>query len=339
MNKITLLGIDIAKNIFQLHGADHRGKVVLRKKVTRTNLLSFIAQLPQCVIAMEACGGSNYWARQFEKLGHEVKLISPQFVKAYVKSNKNDMNDAEAICEAASRPSMRFVSPKTITQQDIQGIHRVRSRLIQQRTKLMNQTRGLLSEYGIVMGRGISTLKKQLPRILEDAENELTPMSRTMMADLYDELQELQKRIQTYEARIISLYKQSEVCQRIGEIEGIGPITATAVVAAVGNANVFKDGREMSGWLGLVPKQCSSGGKTILQGISKRGDTYLRTLLIHGARAAVKTAERKQDKRSQWIVELKARKGTNKTCVAVANKNARIIWALMTKQESYRKAA
>ncbi len=336
---VKLLAIDIAKNIFQLHGVDGSGKAVLKKKIGRKELLSFIGNFPICVIAMEACGGSNYWARQFKKLGHEVKLISPQYVKPFVTSNKNDRNDAQAIAEAASRPSMKFVPIKRIDQQDAQNIHSVRQRLIAQRTALNNQIRGILGEYGVCIVQGISRLKNDLPMILEDAENELTDETRDLMNDLREEFLMLEERIDQYDKKILDRFKASEECQRMGEIEGIGVVTATAVMARMGDPKHFSCGRHFSAFLGLVPRQHSSGGKEKLLGISKRGDTYLRTLLIHGARSAVLAADKKTDKRSVWLKQLKERRGMNRACVALANKNARIIWSLLAHNETYRKAA
>ena len=336
---ISILGIDIAKNVFQLHGADKAGKVVVKKRIYRESLHSYIAKLAPCTIAMEACSGANYWYRQFTALGHTVKLISPQYVKPYVKTNKNDASDAEAICEAASRPNMRFVSPKNIEQQGIQSIHRVRERLIGNRTALVNQVRGLLAEHGIIAAKGIGHIRKQLPRILEDAENELTGSDREIFRDLYEELRGLDEKILSYDKKLEEIYKNHLVCQRLAEVEGLGVISTTALLAAIGDPTVFKNGRQMSAWLGLTPRQHSSGNKQVLLGISKRGDKYIRKLLIHGARAVVYRAGNKKDKRSEWINELVNRRGTNRACVAVANKNIRIVWSMLTNETSYRKGS
>jgi transposase len=337
--KVTTLGIDVAKSIFQLHGVDEHGKVAIQKRVTRGKLLETVAQLPACVIGMEACGSAQYWAREFQKLGHTVKLMSPQFVKPYVKGNKNDSRDAEAICEAVSRPHMRFVPLKTVESQDIQAIHRMRSRLIKERTALGNQVRGLLAERGIVLAQGITRLRKQLPVIVEDLANELTPLSREVMQELYEQLVTLDERIARADRLVQRVFTENAQCQKLAHVEGIGPVIATALVAAVGNAQEFANGRHLAAWLGLVPRQCSSGGKERLLGISKRGDRYLRTLLIHGARATVHRARRKTDARSRWIVSLEQRRGKNIATVAIANKNARIAWALLTSDAEYRKAA
>jgi transposase len=291
------------------------------------------------VVGLEACCGSHYWSRVLSRSGHTVRLIAPQFVKPYVKSNKNDPNDAEAICEAVSRPHMRFVPANSVEQQDIQSLHRVRSRLVSSRTALGNQIRGLLSEYGIVLAQHVSQLRRGLPLILEDATNELTPFGRRLFASLYEELLSLEEKIKAIDEQISTVYQASEPCQRIAAVEGIGPLIATALVAAISDGKSFKNGRQFAAWLGLVPRQHSSGEKARLFGISKRGDSYLRTLLIHGARSVVYRASRKTDRRSLWIADKQRRLGTSKACVAVANKNARIAWSLIARGEIYRSTA
>ena len=335
MNNIKTLGIDIAKTIFQLHGVDHAGKCVLKKRLSRKKLNEFVANLMPCTILMEACGGANYWARQFTALGHTVRLISPQFVKPFVKSNKNDSNDAEGLVEAGSRPSMRFVSPKTVAQQDIQAVHRIRERLMTQRTALMNQMRGLLLEYGIAIPQSQAALRRHVPLCLEEAENELTTLTRELINTLFDELLLLGDRIAIYDKKLDQIFKSNEACQRIAQIEGVGPVTATAIVSDLGNPRDFKNGRHYAAYLGLVPRQHSSGHKQHLLGISKRGDNYLRKLLVHGGRSALLAASKKQDKKSQWLQSLKERRGFNRACVALANKNARTIWALLAHQATY----
>lgn len=334
---VTTLGIDLAKNVFQLHGMDRHGKAVLTKRVTRAKLAETVANIPPCLIGLEACASAHYWARELEKFGHTVRLIAPQFVKPYVKSNKNDARDAEAVCEAVARPGMRFVPAKTVAQQDIQAVHRIRERRVSARTALLNQIRGLLAEYGLVIPLKRNAVSQALPRILEDADNGLTALAREFVAELYEELRALGHAVGTYDAKIERLFKANPVCRRLAEVEGAGPVTATALVAA-GDAGAFQNGRQMAAWLGLVPRQHSSGGKNVLLGISKRGDTYLRTLLIHGARAAVAAAKQKQDARSRWITALAARRGANIAACALANKNTRILWALMARGEEYRKA-
>jgi transposase len=332
---VTTIGLDSAKNVFQVHGVDANGKVAIRKQLKRGQVLAFFANLSPCLIGLEACGGAHYWARELLKLGHEARLISPQFVKPYVKGNKNDANDAEAICEAVSRPNMRFVPIKSIEQQDIQMLHRVRSGLVKERTAQANRLRGLLSEYGIVSGQGLAQLRKRLPEILEDAENGLTKAARQLFADLHRQLIELDKQVSAYGEKILLLHQSSTVSKTLGTVPGIGPITATALLASLGDGKAFGKARQVPAWLGLVPKQDSSGGKPKRLGISKRGDTYLRTLLIHGARAVVKAAAKKDDAQSRWINDLVKRRNANIAAVAVANKNARIVWALLTRTESY----
>ncbi len=337
--KVTTAGIDLAKNVFQLHGVDESGREALHKRLSRGKLLGYLANLEPCLIGIEACGGAHYWAREISKLGHTVRIMSPQYVKPYIKSNKNDRNDAQGICEAVGRPHMRFVAPKSVEQQTIQALHRVREQLIKGRTALVNQTRGLLAEYGIVVPKGVHKLRAALPEILEDGENGLTALAREVFADSYDQLLDSYRRIEAYDRRIERVLRASPLCQRIAQIEGIGPLGATALVAAVGDAKVFKNGRQLAARLGLVPKQHSSGGRNRLLGISKRGDRYLRTLLIHGARSVVSRCDTKQDARSRWLFAVKQRRGANRACVALANKNARIVWALLARDETYRAAA
>jgi len=336
--QVTTLGIDLAKNVFRLHGCDARGKAVLRKQVGRRQLLGVIATLPRCVVAMEACATAHYWAREFEKLGHQVRLIGPSFVKPYVKTNKNDASDAEAICEAASRPSMRFVAVKTVAQQDIQAVHRVRHQLVKTRTALINQTRGLLAEYGVIIPQGAGNVRRALPVMLDDPDNRLSGLIHELVGEISERLRFIEGRLHQYDLRIQRLFRQDERCQRLAAVEGVGPLVATALVAAVGNASEFKSGRELAAYLGLVPRHRASGGRTILLGISKRGDRYLRTLLIHGARSAMRTIERHRAARSVWAGRLKLRRGSNVAAVALANKNARVMWALLSRGENYRAA-
>ena len=284
---------------------------------------------------MEACGSAHYWARELQKLGHTVKLMAPQFVKPYVKSNKNDANDAEAICEAVARPTMRFVAVKTIAQQDIQAIHRVRSELVSHRTAKVNQIRGLLAEYGLAVGRRIEVLRTALPLLLEDAENGLTLDFRILLDELRQDLINLDERVQVMDKKIKTLANSHGEAKRLLAIPGIGPITATAIISAIGNGKQFKRGRDFAAWLGLTPRQHSSGGKERLLGISKRGDSYLRTLLIQGARAVLRVVDQKDDPRSRWLQNLCSRRNKNIAAVALANKNARIIWALLTKETDF----
>lgn len=336
MKDIKVLGIDLAKNIFQLHGTDAKGKCILRKRLSREKLAEFVANIAPCTIGIESCMGAHYWARVFEKIGHVVKIMPPQFVKPYVMSNKNDQNDARGIAEAVTRPMMKFVSAKTIEQQDILLLHRARELVMKQRTAQANQIRGLLMEYGVVIPQGIYHVKMLL-EILESNKEKLTTMSLTIFKQLYEQFKVYHDQIAIYDKQLEQIAEQNNVCKEIMKIEGIGPITASAVVATIGNAKTFKNGREMSAWLGLVPKQHSSGNTVRLSGISKRGDCYIRKLLVHGARSVVNNCGKKTDRRSIWIADKKNRCGYNKASVALANKNARIIWAIMATGECYRK--
>lgn len=333
---VKALGIDIAKSVFQLHGVDELGKKVLKKRLDRANLISFISNLPKCSIYMESCGSSNYWARQFESIGHTVKLIAPQFVKPYVITNKNDSNDAEAIVEAGTRPSMRFVPIKQVVHQDIQSMHRVRSRLIKNRTALINEVRGLNLEYGIAIPVGAQKVRSALREIIDNMNNELTALTRELMENLYDELVEMESRIKKINKQIALVCKENESCRRLKEVPGIGELTATALIAAIPNINEFQNGRHLSAWLGLVPKQSSSGNRQVLLGISKRGDTYLRNLLIHGARSALTHYKDVENKYGQWLSKKKASFAFNKAAVALANKNARIIFSILKNGSSFK---
>lgn len=336
--ELCRMGIDLGKNTFHLFGVGESGSTVLKKKLRRKQLLEYFVNLPPCLVGMEACGGSHHWAREIAKLGHEVKLMSPQFVKPYVKGNKNDYNDAEGICEAVGRPNMRFVTVKSIEQQDLQGLHRIRQSVVKQRTALANQIRGLLGEYGVIVAKGISQVRSRIPEILEDGENGITDRFRGWLAELLEAFRLLDERIKLYDKEIQREHMADEACQRISAIEGVGPQSATAVVATYGDGKQFSDGREFSASIGLVPRQHTTGDKPLLLGISKRGDKYIRTLLIHGARSVINRIEGKEDRRSRWLQSLVARRGKNKAAVALANKNARIIWALLARGECYRVA-
>ena len=334
---LAILGIDLAKSVFHLHGADARGHTVLRKRLSRSQLPSFLANLPRCIVAMEACGSAHYWGRQIAHLGHTVRLINPQFVKAFVKSNKNDRNDAEAICEAAARPSMRFVPVKSLEQQKTQQLHRARAQLIKNLCSLANQMRGFLTEHGIIVAKGFSPLRRALPELLEQPE--MNPLFRELLGEMAERFRLLEERRLRYDKLIERLYRADERCQRLGQIEGVGPMTATALVAAIGDGRSFNTGRHLSAWLGLTPRQYSTAGRTVLLRISKRGDQYLRMLMVEGARSAIVAAARKSDPRSRWITALAAKRGPYVTAVAVANRNARICWALLARGEVYRAAS
>ena len=333
--QIVRMGLDLAKYVFEVHGVDAHGKIVVRKTLRRAAVSTFFANLPPCLVGMEASNGAHYWAKVLSGFGHEVRLISPQFVTPYVKSNKNDRNDAEAICEAVRRPTMRFVPPKSSEQLAIQAVHRIRRRLVESRVRLVNQIRGLLCEHGIAIARDISRLRRALAEIAGGENDDLNDLVRVLIREVQAELIELDQRIASYDRRIRELYRNSELCQRLGRIEGIGPVTATALVAAVGDRTCFKNGRQFAAWLGLVPKQRSSGGRTRLLGISKRGDRYLRTLMIHGARAVLGKVGDKQDPRSLWLGKLRQRRHPNIAAVALANKNARIVWAMLAGCKDY----
>lgn len=336
----TIIGMDIAKNVFQLAYANKQGKMVGKKRISRDKLLQELVQQPACTIAMEACGSANYWAREFIKLKHEVKLIAPQHVKPYVKGSKNDYRDSEAIAEAASRPQMRFVTPKTIEQQDIQSTLRIREGYITMRTKIINQLRGLLSEYGIVVSQGAHVFRKALPKLFDrSVSNELSIPVKELTETQYNMILSLDKNIKICENTLKSLTKEDERCQRLMEIEGVGLISAAALVTVAGNGSGFKNGRHFAAFLGLVPKQHSSGDTQRLLGISKRGDEYTRRMLIHGARSVIIRAHGKKDSRSRWIQRLVNERGMNRATVALANKNARIAMALLLSGESYKKAA
>ena len=335
MKDISVLGIDIAKLSFHVVGMDCRGKVILSKRLYRSELESFVSSLSPMLIGMESCASSHYWARVFKRYGHEVKLMAAQFVKPYVKSNKNDKVDAEAIAEGVNRPTMRFVPIKNIEQQDIQSLHRVRERLIKSRTALINEMRGLLGEYGIILPKGRSKFRRELIECLEKAGEKLTAMGRELFFNLYEEFIEMEKRVSLYERKLEAIFNAHPECQRLDTIPGIGYLSATALIAAVGNMSYFKNGREFAAWLGLVPRQYSTGGKPRLGRISKRGDVYLRKLLVHGARSCLHRLDGKMDRRSVWANKLKERNGANKAAVALANKTARIVWAILSRQENY----
>jgi transposase len=335
VSKVTTLGIDLAKNVFQLHGVDAAGTVVLRREVRRMQLMKTIAQLPPCLIGIEACGGAHYWARRFGEHGHSVKMMSPQFVKPYRKSDKNDRNDAEAICEAVRRPNMRFVAVKCLEQQDMQTLHRVREGMMKDRKALINRIRGLLSEYGIVIAKKVSNLRGAMPGILEDAENGLTVLARQIFNDLYADLGMQEERIAGIERSIHALGRKYDVVRRLETIPGIGYLTATAMFAKVPDAKQFKNGRQLAAWVGLVPRQSSSGGRQLLLGITKRGDRYLRTLLVHGARSIATRAEYRPQPHNGWLNAVRERRGKPRCYVAQANKTARIAWAIMARGEVY----
>lgn len=333
--KVTTVGIDLAKNVFQVHGVNEFGKPVIKKQLRRDQMAAFFVNLPPCMIGMEACGGAHHWARKLRAMGHNVRLMSPQFVKPYVKTNKNDAADAEAICEAVARPNMRFVPIKNVEQQGVLALHTVRQGFVRARTAQANQIRGLLSEFGLIVPQGIWHITKEVPDLLEDASNELPGAFRLLILRLIDHFKELDVQVRELEAQIVKWHRQSEASSKLAKVPGIGPITASALVASLGDAKNFENGRQVAAWLGLVPKQHSSGGKQNLLGISKRGDSYLRSLMVHGARAVISHAPQKPEA-CGWINGVLSRRHKNVATVALANKNARIVWALLAHDREFR---
>jgi transposase len=334
--KVSTVGIDLAKNVFQLHAVNELGKTVFKKQLRRDQMAQFFVNLPACLIGMEACGGSHYWARKLQGFGHTVKLMAPQFVKPYVKTNKNDAADAEAICEAVARPNMRFVPIKDVEQQSVLALHTVRQGFVKARTAQANQIRGLLTEHGLIVPQGIWHISKRVPELIEDASNELPGAFRLLIQRLLDHFKVLDTQVDELELQIVKWHRQSSASSKLAEVPGIGPITASALVASLGNAKNFDSGRQVAAWLGLVPRQHSSGGKQNLLGISKRGDTYLRTLLIHGARSVIYNSKDKTNPTCKWINGIVSRRNNNVAAVALANKNARIVWALLTHDREFR---
>jgi transposase len=335
--KLSRVGVDLAKNVYQLHGVDRHGKAVWKRRLRRGQWLQALLDKaePGCVIGMEACTGAHHWARELQSQGYTVRLIAPQFVKPYVKSNKNDANDAEAICEAMSRPNMRFVTVKSVEQQDIQATHRVRTELKEQRTAKANQIRGLVAEYGLVAPPTLLALRRAIPCWLEDADNGLTDYFRSLLHGLWGDLVALDDRMAELDKQIKKLADSSEVAQRLQQLRGVGPLVATALIATVGTGEQYCKGKQMAAALGLTPRQCSSGDKQRLLGISKRGDVYLRTMLIHGARAVVSQAKHRDDRLSRWVTSIAKRSHPNVAAVALANKTARMAWAMLRNDANY----
>ena len=327
---VTIFGVDIGKNLFHVIGLDAGGKPVLRAKFRRDGLLRFFVNTPPATIGMESCPGSQWLARKLQALGHTARIIPAQFVKPFVKSNKNDTVDAEAVAEALTRPTMRFVQLRNPEQITVQALHRVRDRFMRQRTGLINQIRGFLLEFGISIRQGAGVFKMDFPRILEDAENELPNSLRYLLGDLWNDLKALETRIEEITLTIQRLVQSNDTTRRLMTVPGIGPLAASALVATAGTGQHFKNGRFFAAWLGLVPRQYSTGGKTTLLAISKRGNTYLRRLLIHGARSCVQTCDRRKHPLGCWITDLEQRMHRNKVIVALANKIARIAWKLLT---------
>jgi len=340
MNKISVIGLDLAKNVFQVHAVDEESEVVLRKQLKRRDVLKFFARIGPCLIGIEACGGMHYWGRELSRLGHTVRAIPAKFVKPYVKSNKNDANDAEAICEAVQRPHMRFSQLKTPEQQAVLHLHHGRQLLVRQRVALSNHARGILLEYGIALPQGPKVAMAQLPELLEDGENNLPMLTRHLLAEIKAEHDQLNQRIMHLEQQLKAWHGGNALSQRLATIPGIGLLTATALAAQIGEGEVFKNGRQLAAYLGLVPRQSSTGGKSRLLGISKRGDGYLRSLLVHGARAIICHIRRRlkagQPGGNPWVEQLLQRCHFNEVTVALANKMARMAWVISSRGETYR---
>ena len=334
--ELHTIGIDLGKTVFHLVGLDQRGEVVVRKKFSRSQLLRFTANVRVALIGMEACGGAHFLGRALRQQGHEVRLIPAQYVKPYVKTNKSDFIDAEAIAEAVGRPTMRFVPIKTDDQLDLQSLHRVRQRWMVRRTAVVNQIRGLLLERGITIRKGRCHLEAALPTILENAEVNLSGALRSLLAQLKVELDQLTLRLEETDTLIQQIAQDSEACQRLDVIPGIGPLAATALIAAIGNGAAFRKGREFAAWLGLVPREHSTGGKQKLLGISKRGNVYLRTLFVHGARAVLQFQHKQSPGLKAWLAQLTSRVHFNVAVVALANKLARMAWAVLATGQLYR---
>ena len=335
MSIIKAVGIDLAKLVFSIHGVDAHDKCKLRKTVKRNKLLAEVAKLPPCIIAMEACSGAHYWAREFTKLGHDVRIMASKFVIPYRQNEKNDANDAEAICEAATRPKTRFVSIKSEEQQAVLCLHRIRQGAIKDRTARINRLRGLLSEFGIIIPKGRYPLQNAISGILEDAENALPFLARELLNDLWQTIKGLNEEILKYDRKLNALANQMKDAKRLMSIPGIGEITATAVVATVNDAKHFDTSRSFAAWIGLVPRQYSTGGVVRLGRISKRGEKHIRTCLIHGARAVIANCKNKTDRTSLWVKDLVERRGFKRATVALAAKNARLIWALLHSEKEY----
>lgn len=335
--KINRVGVDLAKSVFQLHGADHRGKAVWKRRLSRGKWIKVLCDTVELEteIGMEACAGAHHWARQLMRRGYSVKVIPPQFVKPFIKSNKNDVNDAEAICEAMGRPNMHPVKVKTVEQQDLQAIHRIRNEIKNHRIAKANQIRGLVAEYGLVAPRQLPALRRAIPAWLEDADNGLTFLFRQLLQGLWADLCVLDQRMAELDQQIAVIAHEDPVAKRLQQLRGVGPLIATALVATIGDGRQYRKGRDMAAALGLTPRQHSSGGKDRLLGISKRGDAYLRCLLVHGARSAMRTAKGKEDRLSRWIIDLQSRRHANVVAIALANKMARMAWAMMTKNVDY----
>jgi len=337
MGEITTVGLDLAKHVFQVHGVDAEGATVVRKQLRRAQVLGFFSKLPRCLVGLEACATAHYWARELRAFGHEVRLMPAQYVKAYVKRNKNDAADAEAICEAVVRPTMRFVPVKTADQQAAVLLHRGRERLVRQRTMLVNALRAHLAEFGVVAPQGLRNVGKLIDIVRDEGDERLPDLARQVLQVLATQIEQIEASVATLEKQLMAWHKANPVSQRLATIPGIGPIIATAIAAMVAEPSGFCSGREFAAWLGLVPRQNSTGGKTRLGGISKRGNQYLRRLLINGASANLLRS--KATNADPWVIGLRRRRPSMVVAVALANKTARIAWAVMHRQENYQRTA
>lgn len=331
---VTIIGLDIAKSVFQVHGADDAGNPLIRRKLRRRDVVPFFVNIERCLIGIEACHSSHYWARELIALGHDVRLIPTQYVRPFRRGGKNDANDAEAICDALSRPSINTVAVKSAEQQSVQSLHRSRERLIHQRTSTANQIRSLIAEEGVVCSRGITQLRRCLHEVIADPDG-ITPLLRSLIGQSLEQLAALDQWIGELDLKIHELARQSTVCRQLTRLPGVGPVIATAILGTVGSAHAFRNGRQFAASLGLVPGQRSSGGRTLLLGITKRGDAYLRKLLVQGARAIMRVVDRHDDRQSQWVRQLLERRHKHVVAVALANKLARTIWALLVKGEQF----
>jgi len=335
MTSIKAVGLDVAKTVFQVHAVDSAGRIVMRKKLRRGQVLAFFAELDRCLVGLEACATAHHWARSLQALGHEVRLIPPQYVRPFVKTNKNDAADAEAICEALMRPTMRFASVKSAGQQSLLTLHGARELLVRQRTMLINALRGHCAEFGVTAAQGLSRAQELVALIDDEADDRLPTLARRALRSLVVQIRSIQEQIGELEAELLAWHRSSEESGRLAAIPGVGLITATALTATIGNASQFRSARQFAAWLGLVPSQRSSGGKDRLGRISKRGDGYLRRLLVHGARTVLRWTRQRAERRSPWIEGLLARRPTNVVLVAMANKTARIVWAMLRRSQTY----
>ena len=339
MTEVSTIGLDLAKNVFQVHGVDVSGETVIRRQLRRRQVLPFFRKQPACLVGIEACATSHHWAWELGALGHEVRIMPAAYVKPYVKRNKNDAADAEAICEAVTRPSMRFVAVKTAAQQSVLMDHRTRELLVRQRTMLVNAIRAHMAEFGVVARVGLPQVKELLAVIADEGDERIPPLARTCLEGLARQLLSLEREITTTEQRIHAWHRATEVSQRLATIPGIGPITASALAASIADPHVFRSGRELAAWIGLVPRQTSTGGKERLGRISKAGDHYLRWLLVAGAMTVIRHGRRTNFEKNPWLGDLMARKPTKLAAVALANKNARTAWALLANGGTYRQPA